>query len=64
MSYTMEAICDVVDAATRAGGLETDAPEVVGAEIAVVTRYADGSYQVWLMDSRRGEWTPGPMFKS
>ena len=64
MSYTMEAICEVVDTATHAGELEIDAPEVVGAEIAVVTRYADGSYQVWLMDSRRGEWTPGPLFKS
>lgn len=64
MNYTPSVLCEVIDTATRAGELETDAPEVVAAEIAVITRYADGSYQVWLMDSRNGEWTPGPMFRT
>ena len=64
MSYATDALDEVLGFAIRGGELEADAPEVVGAEIAVITRYADGSYQVWLMDSRKGEWTPGPMFKS
>jgi len=63
-SYTSDALHEVIEVAIRGGELETDAPEVVGAEMAVVTRYADGTHQVWLRDSRRGEWTPGPIFKS
>ena len=64
MSYIPNALCEVVDTATRAGEMEPDAPEVVAAEMAVIVRYSDGAYQVWLMDSRKGEWTPGPMFKA
>ena len=62
MSYVEDALDEVLGLATRGGDLDTYAPEVVGVEMAIVTRYTNGSFQVWIRHPFKPEWIPGPFF--